>query len=47
MLRTPINERLFLMGIAGIAQPGQALRSATGGGASNWPTLQAQLFRTF
>jgi hypothetical protein len=47
VLRTPIHERLFLMGIAGVALPGQALRSAAGIGASNWTTLQAQLFWTF
>jgi hypothetical protein len=35
------------MGIAGVALPGQALRSAAGIGASNWTTLQAQLFWTF
>ncbi|PWS35057.1 hypothetical protein DFH01_22305 [Falsiroseomonas bella] len=47
VLRMPLNERLFFMGIAGVAQPGEALRAATGGGASNWTTLQAQLFWTF
>jgi hypothetical protein len=46
VLRMPLNERLFFMGVAGLAQPGEAIRAA-GGGGSNWTTLQAQLFWTF
>jgi hypothetical protein len=46
VLRMPLNERLFFLGVAGLAQPGEAIRAA-GGGAANWTTLQAQLFWTF
>lgn len=47
VLRMPLNERLYVLGVAGLAQPGEAIRSAAGGSASNWTTLQAQLFWTF
>ncbi|CAH0130419.1 alginate export family protein [Roseomonas sp. CECT 9278] len=47
VLRMPLNERLYFLGVAGLAQPGEAIRSAAGGSASNWTTLQAQLFWTF
>lgn len=47
VLRMPINEKLYFLGVAGIARPGEAIRAAAGGGASNWTTLQAQLFWTF
>lgn len=46
VLRMPINEKLYFLGVAGIAKPGKAIRSATGA-SSNWTTLQAQLFWTF
>lgn len=46
VLRMPINEKLYFLGVAGIAQPGDAIRAATGA-SSNWTTLQAQLFWTF
>ncbi|WP_431302236.1 SDR family NAD(P)-dependent oxidoreductase [Sediminicoccus sp. BL-A-41-H5] len=42
----PLNEKLNLLGVAGLAQPGEAIRAAGGGGA-NWTMLQAQLFWTF
>lgn len=47
VLRMPLNERLYFLGVAGLAQPGEAIRSAAGGSASNWTTLQAQFFWTF
>lgn len=47
VLRMPLNERLYFLGVAGLAKPGEAIRSAAGGSASNWTTLQAQLFWTF
>lgn len=47
VVRMPINEKLYFLGVAGIAQPGEAIRAASGGSASNWTTLQAQLFWTF
>ena len=47
MLRMPLGEKLYFLGVAGIAQPGEALRAAAGGAASNWTTLQAQIFWTF
>lgn len=47
VLRTPLNEKLYFLGVAGIALPGKAIRSATGGSAANWTTLQAQLFWNF
>jgi hypothetical protein len=47
VLRMPVSERLYFLGVAGIAQPGDAIRAAAGGGAANWTTLQAQLFWTF
>jgi hypothetical protein len=46
VLRMPINEKLYFLAVAGIAQPGEAIRAATGT-SSNWTTLQAQVFWTF
>jgi NAD(P)-dependent dehydrogenase (short-subunit alcohol dehydrogenase family) len=42
----PLNGKLNLLGVAGLAQPGEAIRAAGGDGA-NWTMLQAQLFWTF
>ncbi len=47
VLRMPIGEKLYFLGVAAIAEPGAAIRSAVGGGAGNWTTLQAQLFWNF
>ena len=47
VLRMPISEKLYFPGVAGIARPGKAIRSAANGSAANWTTLQAQLFWTF
>lgn len=46
VLRMPIGEKLYFLGVAGIARPGDAIRAATGA-SSNWTTLQAQMFWTF
>ena len=47
LLRMPLNERLYLLGVAGLAQPGHAMRAAAAGSASKLTTLHAQLFWTF
>jgi hypothetical protein len=46
VLRMPVGEKLYVLGVAGLARPGEAIRAATGG-ASTWTTLQAQLFWSF
>lgn len=47
VLRMPINEKLYFLGVAGIARPGEAIRAAAGGSVSTWTMLQAQFFWTF
>lgn len=46
-LRAPIGDRLYFLGVAGVAVPGTAIRAAAGGTAHDWTTLQAQLFWNF
>lgn len=45
--RWAISDRLYYLGIAGIAFPGDAIRNAAGGNTDPWTTLQTQLFWTF
>jgi hypothetical protein len=45
--RWAISERLYFLGIGGVAIPGDAIDSAAGGEAEPWTTLQAQIFWTF
>ena len=45
--RWAISDRLFFLGIASVAFPGQAIKVAAGGNADPWTTLQAQLFWSF
>lgn len=45
--RWAVSDRLYAVGIVSIAFPGDAIRSAAGGTAEPWTTLQAQLFWTF
>ena len=45
--RWAISDRLYFLGLIGVAIPGEAIKSAANGNASPWTTLQAQLFWTF
>ncbi|MCZ0963387.1 alginate export family protein [Paracoccus benzoatiresistens] len=45
--RWAISDRLYFLGVASTAFPGDALKRAAGGDADPWTTLQAQLFWTF
>jgi hypothetical protein len=46
-VRWSITPRLFFLGVAGIAWPGDAIRDRTGGRARPWSTVQASLFWGF
>ncbi len=45
--RWAISDRLYFLGVAGIALPGEAIKAAAGGDAAPWTTMQAQLFWNF
>jgi hypothetical protein len=45
--RWAISDRLYVLGVAGAAFPGDAIKDAAGGDADPWTTLQAQLFWNF
>lgn len=44
--RWAISDNFYFLGIASLAQPGDAIRAITNNPAKNWTTLQAQLFWT-
>lgn len=46
-VRWSLTPRLFLLGVAGVAWPGDAIRERTGGQARPWNTVQASLFWGF
>jgi hypothetical protein len=46
-VRWAISPRLFLLGVAGVAWPGEAMQERTGGLARPWSTFQASLFWGF
>lgn len=46
-VRWSISPRLFLLGVAGVAWPGEAMQERTGGQARPWSTFQASLFWGF
>lgn len=46
-VRWAITPRLFLLGVAGVAWPGEAMQERTGGQARPWSTFQASLFWGF
>jgi hypothetical protein len=43
-VRWAVSERLFFLGVAGIAWPGEVIRERTGGTERPWTTVQASLF---
>lgn len=45
--RWAISDRLYLLGAASTAFPGDAIKRAAGGEADRWTTIQAQLFWNF
>ncbi|MFP1632757.1 alginate export family protein [Zhengella sp. ZM62] len=45
--RWAVSEKLFFLGVASVALPGDALKIAAGGNAKPWTTLQAQLFWSY
>jgi hypothetical protein len=45
--RWAISSRLYFVGIASLALPGEAIRAAADGGTEPWSTLQAQLYWSF
>lgn len=45
--RYALSRNLFLLGIASVGLPGEAIRDATPGPQEPWTTLQAHLFWTF
>jgi hypothetical protein len=45
--RWAISPGVFVLGIAGVAFPGEAIEAATPGPDDPWTTLQAQLFWGF
>jgi hypothetical protein len=47
VLRTPLSQGLYFVGVASVALPGEAIRAAAGGSAKPWSSLQAQLYWTF
>jgi hypothetical protein len=46
-LRWSLSPRLFLLGVAGIAWPGDRLRDQAGGDPAPWTTVQTSLFFNF
>lgn len=46
-VRWAISKRLYFLGVAGIAWPGEAIRAQTQGAARRWTTVQASLFWGF
>jgi hypothetical protein len=46
-IRWAITPRLFFLGVAGVAWPGDAIRDRTGGQARPWSTVQASVFWGF
>lgn len=47
VLRSPLARGLYLVGVAAVALPGEAIRQAVGGTAKRWSSLQAQLYWNF
>jgi len=47
IVRWAISKQLFFLGVAGIAWPGDVIRTQTQGAARPWSTLQASLFWGF
>lgn len=45
--RWAVSEKLYFLGVASVALPGDALKIAAGGNAKPWTTLQAQLFWSY
>lgn len=45
--RRAISPRLYVVGVASLALPGDAISAATGGDADPWSSLQAQLYWNF
>lgn len=46
-VRWSLTPRLFLLGVAGVAWPGDAMKERTGGQARPWNTFQASVFWGF
>jgi hypothetical protein len=46
-VRWSVSKRLYFLGVAGVAWPGEVLRAQTGGAAKSWVTVQASLFFFF
>lgn len=47
IVRWAISKQLFLLGVAGIAWPGDVIKTQTQGAAKPWSTVQASLFWGF
>lgn len=46
-VRWVLTERLFLLGVAGMAWPGEVLKTQTQAAAKPWGTVQVSLFWSF